>query len=171
MAERARLESVYTFMRIMGSNPIFSASFYASKSFRWICFNSKSSAKPRYSWALGRFGDWAHAYLGNRKITNFTLKSLFLLSVSPLKELTLIELWFGPLGKFIEGYFSVNSHWPEEIEDHRELYRHFRFLLYGCLDAGLDACIHSRAKFPQRDRVRARISAPRLVPPGYLGLK
>jgi len=86
-------------------------------------------------------------------------------------ELTLIELWIGQLGKFKEGYFSVNNHWPEEIEDHRELYRYFLFLLYGCPDAGLDACIHSSAKFPQRDRVRARISSPRLVPPGYPRLR
>jgi Ser/Thr protein kinase RdoA (MazF antagonist) len=82
-------------------------------------------------------------------------------------ELSLIELWLGNLGKFKEGYFSVNKHWPAEIEQNRLLYRYFLFLLYGCPEAGLDACMYSRAKFPQGDRVKARISAPRLRPPGY----
>lgn len=85
----------------------------------------------------------------------------------PALELALIELWIGPLGKFKEGYLGVNNQWPEDLEEHRDIYRFFLFLLYGCPPAGLDACLDSRGKFPQRQKVRARISAPRLVPPGY----
>ena len=86
-------------------------------------------------------------------------------------ELTLLELWLGSLGKFKEGYFTVNALWPEEIEEAREVYRFFLFLLYDCPEQGLDACIYSNAKFPQADRVRARLISPRLRPPGYPGLK
>lgn len=86
-------------------------------------------------------------------------------------ELTLLELWIGDLSRFKEGYFSVNTPWPEEIEDNREVYRFFLFLLYGCPEKGLEACIYSNPKFPEGDRIQARIYTPRLRPPGYPGFR
>ena len=81
-------------------------------------------------------------------------------------ELVLIELWLGPLGKFKEGYLSTGTKWPD-FEKERDLYRFFLYLLYGLPVAGLDACLDSRAKFAQGDRVKSRLEAPRPRPKGY----
>lgn len=89
----------------------------------------------------------------------------------PALELTLLELWLGSLSQFKEGYFSVNPIWPEEIEEAREVYRFFIFLLYGCPEQGLDNCIYSNAKFAEGTKLRARITAPRLRPRGYPGFR
>jgi len=81
-------------------------------------------------------------------------------------ELVLIELWLGPLVKFKEGYLSTGAKWPA-FEDDRDLYRFFLYLLYGCPDEGLTACLDSRNKFSEGEKVRSRISAPRPRPGGY----
>ena len=81
-------------------------------------------------------------------------------------ELVLIELWLGPLDKFKEGYFSTGTKWPN-FEADRDLYRFFLYLLYGCPDEGLTACLDSRAKFAQGDRVSSRVLMPRPRPGGY----
>ena len=81
-------------------------------------------------------------------------------------ELVLIELWLGYLGKFKEGYLSTGTVWPD-FEKERDLYRFFLYLLYGLPGAGLDACLDSRAKFAQGDRVKSRLEAPRPRPGGY----
>lgn len=80
-------------------------------------------------------------------------------------ELALLELWMGQLGKFKEGYFEIQNEW-EDFEDNRDLYRFFLYLLYDCLPMGLDACLDSRSKFPQGDRVKSRLQAPRPRLPG-----
>lgn len=84
-------------------------------------------------------------------------------------ELTLIELWLSTLDPFKKGYFEVNPSWPEEIEENREVYRFFLFLLYGCPEKGLEACIYSNDKFPKGDKLTATMQAPKLKPPGYPG--
>jgi fructosamine-3-kinase len=94
--------------------------------------------------------------------------------IGPLAlELTLIELWMSHLGRFKEGYFSVNPHWPEEMENTREIYRFFLFLLYGCPEKGLGACLYSDVKFPTGEGEHKRLLAPRLRPrpPGFPGFK
>lgn len=80
-------------------------------------------------------------------------------------EFALLELWMGQLGKFKEGYFEIQNEW-EDFEDNRDLYRFFLYLLYDCPPKGLDACLDSRAKFPQGDRIKSRLQVPRPRPPG-----
>lgn len=88
--------------------------------------------------------------------------------VGPIElELVLLELWLQKLGKFKEGYLNVNPEWGDYIEDVREVYRFFLFLLYGCPEEGLEACLDSQNRFPLRDNVRSRLSAPRPRPKGY----
>ncbi len=81
-------------------------------------------------------------------------------------ELVLLELWLVPLGKFKEGYLSIHKEWPD-LEEVRELYRFFFYLLYDCPEQGLQACIEHKAMFPTSDRVRGRFNAPRPRPEGY----
>ncbi len=83
-AEGARLESVYTVKRIEGSNPSLSASLLRSNLLGMIFQIIKPPFKPQYSKALAPFSRVTHAYVENRKITDFTPKSPFLFSVSPL---------------------------------------------------------------------------------------
>ena len=85
MAEGAPLLREYRdHILIEGSNPSLSASFYFSKSFCWIFWFDISTSKTQYSWALASFSHATHAYLENHKITQNTLNSPILLSVSPL---------------------------------------------------------------------------------------
>lgn len=88
--------------------------------------------------------------------------------IAPVElELVLLELWLQKLGKFKEGYFTINPYWSDYIEETREVYRFFLYLLYGCPEQGLEACIDSSNKFPKHDNVRSRLSAPRPRPKGY----
>lgn len=87
--------------------------------------------------------------------------------VGPIElELVLVELWLGRHDKFKEAYLNKGAKWPD-FEERRELYRYFLFLLYDCPELGLQACLESKALFPQADLVRSRISAPRPRPGGY----
>ncbi|MBS0287550.1 MAG: phosphotransferase [Proteobacteria bacterium] len=82
--------------------------------------------------------------------------------IGPIElELCLLELWLKKRSKFKEAYFSVNTYWPD-YEETREIYRYFLYLLYDCPSEGLQSCLDSRGKFAQADRIRSRISAPRL---------
>ena len=84
--------------------------------------------------------------------------------VGPIElELVLIELWLGRHDKFKEVYMDKGAKWPD-FEEQRELYRFFLYLLYDCPELGLQACLESKALFPQGEGVRSRISAPRLRP-------
>ncbi len=87
--------------------------------------------------------------------------------VGPIElELVLVELWLGRHDKFKEAYQSKGAKWPD-FEEYRELYRYFLYLLYDCPEMGLKACLDSKALFPQGERVKSPISAPRPRPPGY----
>ncbi len=82
--------------------------------------------------------------------------------IGPIElELCLLELWLKKRSKFKEAYFSVNTYWPD-YEESREIYRYFLYLLYDCPSEGLQSCLDARGKFAQGDRIRSRISAPRL---------
>jgi len=84
VVERGGLENRYTGDRIEGSNPSPSASLQRSNFLGVIFQIIKLPSEPQYSQALARFNRVTHAYLENRKITDFTPKSPFLFSVSPL---------------------------------------------------------------------------------------
>jgi len=87
--------------------------------------------------------------------------------VAPIElELVLVELWLGKHGKFKEAYLKQGGTWPD-FEDRRELYRFFIYLLYDCPELGLQACLESKALFPQGDRTKSRMVAPRPRPGGY----
>lgn len=87
--------------------------------------------------------------------------------VGPIElELVIVELWLGRHDKFKEAYQDKGAKWPD-FEAQRELYRFFLYLLYDCPELGLQACLDSKAMFPQGKRVKSRISAPRPRPGGY----
>lgn len=87
--------------------------------------------------------------------------------VGPIElELVIVELWLGKHDKFKEAYTNKGAKWPD-FEEQRELYRFFLYLLYDCPELGLQACLESKAMFPQAERVKSRISAPRPRPGGY----
>lgn len=91
--------------------------------------------------------------------------------IGPIElELVLVELWLGRHDQFKEAYLDKGAPWPD-FEAQRELYRYFLYLLYDCPELGLEACLESKAMFPQGERVKNRISAPRLRPrpSGYRG--
>lgn len=87
--------------------------------------------------------------------------------IGPIElELVLVELWLGRHDKFKEAYLNKGASWPD-FEEQRELYRYFLYLLYDCPELGLQACLESKALFPQGERLKSRISSPRPRPPGY----
>jgi hypothetical protein len=82
--------------------------------------------------------------------------------VGPIElELCLLELWLKKRSKFKEAYFTISSYWPD-YEETREIYRYFLYLLYDCPPEGLQSCLDSKGKFAQADRIKSRITAPRL---------
>ncbi len=81
--------------------------------------------------------------------------------IGPIEmEFTLLELWLRKRSKFKEAYLAKQVHWPD-YEETREIYRYFLYLLYDCPPAGLSACLDAK-KFPQGDRIRGRLGAPKL---------
>lgn len=122
--------------------------------------------------ALIMMNAWPSQFsLSGHRLTGVTDVSAYVVG-PPALEFTLIELWAGDLSAFKQGYYSVRSTWSNDLESHRELYRFFLFLLYGCPPAGLEACLYSSGMFPQGDRLKGRRLAPRLKlrPSGYPGL-
>lgn len=120
-----------------------------------------SSMEPPKASSLIMLDLWPSQFLEN----NGHLSSLVDIEsycIGPIElELCLLELWLKKRSKFKEAYFSVNNYWPD-YEETREIYRYFLYLLYDCPSEGLQSCLDARGKFAQADRIRSRISAPRL---------
>jgi len=126
--------------------------------------------RPPKSSGLIMLDLWPTQFLASQQGSFAALVDIESYAIGPIElELVLIELWLGNHGKFKEGYFETGAKWPD-LEELRELYRFFLYLLYDCPAQGLDACIDSRSKFPQRDRLRKRspVPKPRLGGPEML---
>ncbi len=108
---------------------------------------------------------WPSQFLANEK--GFTsLIDIESYVIGPIEmELVLLELWLKKRSKFKEAYMTAGVHWPD-YEATREIYRFFLYLLYDCPPAGLSNCLDSKGKFPQGDRIRSRLGAPKPRPGG-----
>lgn len=126
-----------------------------------------STMKPPTKAGLIQLDLWPTQFLASKERHLSSLIDIESYVVGPIElELVLVELWIGHHEKFKEAYLSTGAKWPD-LEEQRELYRYFLYLLYDCPEQGLKACIESKGKFAAYDTPRSRMNAPRPRPSGY----